>query len=95
VPTPTPDEARRIGRYVLENDEHIDVLVARSVPTVEGHVVEFESLWNRRRSVDIENGVQVMIPTIDDLILTKQIDPRPKDIEDVRLLLALKGDEDR
>ena len=28
-PTHSPDEARRRGRYVLENDEHVDVLVAR------------------------------------------------------------------
>jgi hypothetical protein len=95
VPNRTPDDARRTDRYVLENDEHIDVLVARSVRTVDGHLVEFESLWNRRQSVDLENGVQVIVPTIDDLILTKQIDPRPKDIEDVRLLQALKRDEER
>lgn len=94
VPTRTPDEARRTGRYVLENDEHIDVLVARSARTVEGRLVEFESMWNRRQSIDLENGVYVVIPTIDDLILTKQIEPRPKDIEDVRLLRALKGDDE-
>jgi len=40
VPTRTPDEARRTVRYVLENDEHIDVLVARSAGTVEGRLVD-------------------------------------------------------
>jgi hypothetical protein len=51
-------------------------------------------MWNRRQSIDLENGVYVVIPTIDDLILTKQIEPRPEDIEDVRLLRALKGDDE-
>lgn len=37
-PTRLPAEARARGRYVLENDEHVDVLVARSVPTVDGIV---------------------------------------------------------
>jgi hypothetical protein len=92
VPTRPPDDARRTGRYVLENDEHVDVLVSRSARTVEGRLVEFESIWNRRQSVDLGGGVHVAIPTIDDLILTKQIEPRPKVIEDVRLLRALKGE---
>jgi hypothetical protein len=44
MPTRSPDEARRAGRYVLENDEHVDVRVTRSVPTIDGRQVEFESL---------------------------------------------------
>lgn len=48
-PTRSPDEARRVGRYALENDEHVDVLVARSVPTVEGLRVAFEDVWALRR----------------------------------------------
>jgi hypothetical protein len=43
-PTRTPDEARRGGRYALENDEHVDVLVARSVTTTDGVAVAFEDL---------------------------------------------------
>lgn len=88
-PTRSPEEARRLGRYVLENDEHIDVLVARSVPTVDGHIVEFESLWTRRRVVPLA-GAEVCLPALDDLILTKQIAARPKDLEDIRLLRILK-----
>jgi hypothetical protein len=34
--------------------------------------------------------VSVAIPSLDDLILTKQIQPRPKDLEDIRLLRALR-----
>src|SRR5678816_114433 len=33
LPSRSPDEARKNGRYVLENDEHVDVLVARAVST--------------------------------------------------------------
>ena len=36
VPTHTPEQARQRGRDALENDEHVDVLVARSVPTSMG-----------------------------------------------------------
>lgn len=88
-PTRTPEEARRHGRYALENDEHIDVLVARSVPTVEGVNVEFEALWQRRQTIPL-SGAEVCLPAIDDLILTKQFGTRAKDLEDIRLLRILK-----
>ena len=88
-PTRTAADARRHGRYVLENDEHVDVLVARSVPTLHGLPVDFEGLWTHRQTIDV-GTVPVCIPSLDDLILTKQIASRPKDLEDVRLLRILK-----
>lgn len=88
-PTRTPDDARQHGRYVLENDEHIDVLVAKSVPAIDGQVIDFDALWTRRRAVRLAD-VDVYIPSLDDLILTKQIASRPKDLEDIRLLRILK-----
>lgn len=88
-PTRTAADARRHGRYVLENDEHVDVLVARSLPTLHGSPVDFEGLWTRRQTIDV-GTVPVSIPSLDDLILTKQIASRPKDLEDVRLLRILK-----
>ena len=90
-PTHTPGDARRRGRYVLENDEHIDVLVARSLTTIAGHPVEFEALWQRRHNVALDD-VHVALPSIDDLILTKEIGSRPRDLEDIRLLRVLKED---
>lgn len=93
TPTRTVDAARQSGRYALENDERVDVLVARSVPMVDGRTVEFEPLWSRRRSVDLGSGVTVSLPTIDDLILTKQVASRPKDLEDIRLLRALRSED--
>jgi hypothetical protein len=88
-PTRTAEEARRRGRYTVENDEHVDVIVARSVTTVDGVLVAFEDLWARRRTVTLEPGVAVHLPEIDDLILTKRFADRPKDLEDIRLLRAL------
>lgn len=94
LPTRTPEEARRSGRYVLENDERVDVLVARSVPTVDGVHIAFEKLWERRRDVELTPGVAVALPTIDDLITTKRFAARPKDLEDIRLLEVLRAEDD-
>jgi hypothetical protein len=90
APTRSPDEARRHGRYVLENLEIIDVLVARVVPTVDGIDVRFDDVFQRRRAVDLAPGVSVSLPALDDLILTKRFAARPKDLEDVRLLQILR-----
>ena len=89
-PTRTPDEARGRGRYVLENDERVDVLVARTVPTVDGVRVSFEDVWSRRRPLEVALGIAVAVPSLDDLILTKRFGGRPKDLEDIRLLEALR-----
>lgn len=93
LPTHTPDEARQKGRYVLENDEHVGVLVARAVPTIDGVRVAFDDVWNRRRSVSLAEGAGVPLPSLDDLIATKRFAGRPKDLEDIRLLEVLRGDK--
>ncbi len=90
VPTRTPEEARGRGRYVLENDERVDVRVARSVATVDGMTVSFADVWARRRGLELAPGAEVAVPSLDDLILTKRFGGRPKDLEDIRLLEALR-----
>ena len=92
-PTHAPEEARARGRYVAENDERVDVLVARSVPTVDGIHVAFDELWSRRRSLEVAAGVVLAVPALPDLILTKRFGGRPKDFEDIRLLEALRREE--
>jgi hypothetical protein len=89
IPTLAADEARRRGRYVLENDEHVDVLVARAVPTIDEEMVAFDDIWSRRERTRVD-GADVWLPSIDDLIRTKRIAARPKDLEDIRLLRLLK-----
>jgi hypothetical protein len=92
-PSRTPQEARGRGRYVLENGERIDVLVARTVPTVDGVRVAFDEVWARRRALEVAPGVALAVPGLDDLILTKRFGGRPKDLEDIRLLEALRREE--
>jgi hypothetical protein len=66
------------------------VLVARSVPTLDGRPVDFEELWASRQSIEVSDGVSISIPALDGLILTKQIASRPRDLEDIRLLEAIR-----
>lgn len=84
-----PEEVRSRGRYVLENDEHVDVLAARSVSTADGLQVAFDDLWDRRLTLHLDPETPVTIPGVADLILTKRFSLRPKDLEDIRLLKTL------
>jgi hypothetical protein len=91
-PSRTPEDARCKGRYVLENDEHVDVVVARSISTRDGQQILFDDLWARRTLVPLSENTSLVIPSLDDLIATKRFACRPKDLEDIRLLTALRGE---
>jgi hypothetical protein len=86
--------ARARGRYVAENDERVDVLVARSVSTVDGVRVAFDELWSRRHALEAAPGLIVAVPALPDLILTKRLAGRPKDFEDIRLLEAMQREDE-
>jgi hypothetical protein len=96
-PNRTPEEARRVGRYVLENGIRVDVLVARVVPTVEGRRVSFEELWSSRASIEVEPGVSIALPSLEGLVATKQFGARAKDAVDIaflRTLIEARGGRD-
>jgi hypothetical protein len=89
-PNRPPEEARRLGRYVLEGDDRIDVLVARQASTKDGVPLRFEDAWERRVRLAYTPGVPLLVPSIDDLILTKKWSSHPKDADDIAMLEKLK-----
>ncbi len=93
VPTHSPAAARQRGRYALENDEHIDVILARSVPTVDGATAVFDDIWTRRQAISLAAGIDIVLPSLADLIVTKRFASRPKDLEDIRLLEILRQEK--
>ncbi|MBX3203685.1 MAG: hypothetical protein KF764_01390 [Labilithrix sp.] len=93
-PSKAPDAARQTGRYVLENGERIDVLVARFASTKDGTTrLDFDAAWSRRQLVEVTAGVAVALPSISDLIITKKWSARQKDIGDIQLLETLIREE--
>jgi hypothetical protein len=85
----SPAEARTRGRYVIENGEHIDVLIGRSRTTVAGEVLTFDDAWARKQTVPF-GPTELMLPSIEDLIRTKSWAMRAKDVADIQLLEALR-----
>jgi len=90
VPNRTPDEARRAGRYVLENGERVDVMIARAKTDAGGHSLAFDDAWTRRQRLEVVPGVVVSVPSIDDLVTTKRWASRPRDLVDIQFLEKLR-----
>lgn len=87
-PTKPPDVARTLGRYVLEGDEHCDIMVARAVGIHDGPMVRFDDVWTRRQQLQFGSTV-LYVPSLPDLILTKRFGSRPRDADDIRMLEQL------
>lgn len=87
-PTRSVEEARRAGRYALEGHDKVDVVVSRSMPVPSG-ALAFPEAWARRAEVAYEDGTTIAVPSLDDLIKTKQVASRPKDLEDIERLRDL------
>ena len=60
------------------------------VTTIDGEEVLLDDLWARRVSVPLSPNISIVIPCLDDLVTTKRFAARAKDLEDIRLLLALR-----
>jgi len=71
--------------FLSDNRERvdIDVLAAKSLA--------FEKYEKRKVVLDIDEGIHVPVVSIDDLLALKREANRSKDIEDVQILLELKG----
>lgn len=89
LPNRTPDEARKTGRYVIENGHRVDVMVARGKSLPDGTNLTFDDAWQRRQAVDLF-GAEIFVPSLDDLIITKRWASRPRDLADIEWLEALR-----
>lgn len=89
-PNRTPDEARRTGRYVIENGERVDVMLARSAPSPSGPALEFDAAWSHRQEIPVSKTISISLPSIDDLITTKKWGSRARDLLDIQFLEGLR-----
>jgi hypothetical protein len=90
VPTRSPEEARSRGRYVLEDGDHIDVMVARSQAAPDGEHLAFDDAWSRRQALAVSTSSKIHLPHLEDLISTKRWGGRPRDLMDIEALEALR-----
>ncbi|MBK6692008.1 MAG: hypothetical protein IPG50_07355 [Myxococcales bacterium] len=87
-PSVPPEEARKRGRYSIENGEHIDVMVARSKGTGDA-ALTFDEAWASREKVVFTERVSIAVPRAEDLVRTKRWASRNKDLADIQMIEAV------
>lgn len=90
VPSHSPADARKRSRYVLENDERVDVLIARAQTTKGGVRLTFDEAWRDRVQME-SDGAKLFIPSLAHLIMTKQWSMRVHDLDDIRFIEGLRS----
>lgn len=90
-PNYAPAEARKRGRYVLENGQRVNVLLARAAtaPTQAG--LTFDEAWDAKQVVRIDDNLEAHLPSIEHLIITKRWGSRPRDLVDIDWLAVLQS----
>lgn len=89
-PSLSRKEIKKHYKFKLENDYTIDIFCAKHFSAGRGRKLSFNELYDRRNIIEGETGLQINLPSIDDLIELKRLGSRPKDIEDIKYLEGLK-----
>lgn len=82
------DKIRTHFKFRLENDFIVDVFRARALG--KGKKITFEEMFSRKKVLKGESGLELNLPSIDDLIALKKLRSEPKDLLDIPYLQALK-----
>lgn len=78
-------------KFRLENDFVVDVFRAKSLSIGKGRKITFEEIFSRKKVMQGQAGLELNLPSIDDLILLKKLRSSPKDLQDILYLEALKN----
>ena len=60
---------------------------------VDGVTAAFDEIWTRRQMMSLAAGIDVVLPSLADLVVTKRFASRPRDLEDIRLLEILRKEK--
>jgi len=90
TPSIPPERLGETGFFRLENERHIDVHKVAFFTARDGTRLTFDEAWARRVEMrDEPDGLVLPVPSIEDLIVTKLVGGRKKDLEDVKALLVV------
>jgi len=90
MPSLSKEEIKKHYKFKLENNFTIDVFCPKYFSAGKGKKLSFNELYERRNIAKGETGLEINLPSIDDLIELKRLGSRPKDIEDIKYLEGIK-----
>ena len=89
-PSISKAEIKKHYKFKLENNFAIDIFCFKHFSVGKREKLSFNELYERRNVFKGETGLEINLPSIDDLIELKRLGSRPKDIEDIKYLQGLK-----
>lgn len=90
TPSIPKTELKKTFKFRLENDFTIDVFRAKSLASAKTGKILFEDIFNRKIVAKDRSGLEINLPSLDDLILLKKVRSSPKDLIDIEYLKELK-----
>jgi len=90
-PSIKPDKMATAPLFKLENDYTIDIFKAKYIAIEPGKKLSFAEMYERKTVLKGESGLEINLPSIDDLIQLKRMRNLPKDQLDIKYLKALKN----
>ncbi|MFA4967427.1 MAG: hypothetical protein WC624_04335 [Candidatus Margulisiibacteriota bacterium] len=91
IPNLAKDKIKSHFKFRLENDFIVDVFRARSLSLGKGKKITFEDIYSRRNVLKGASGLELNLPSIEDLISLKKLRSSPKDLLDIQYLQAIKN----
>ncbi|MCX5750827.1 MAG: hypothetical protein NT099_04055 [Candidatus Saganbacteria bacterium] len=89
-PSVAKEELKKHFKFKLENDISIDVFRAKAFSSAETGKISFEELYNRKTIAKDPSGLEINLPSIEDLIALKKLRSYPKDLQDIAYLENLR-----
>jgi len=77
-------------KFRLENDIAVDIFRAKSFSSGKGKKITFQEIYERKNTLKDFSGLEINVPSIDDLIALKRLRSSPKDLNDIKYLQAIK-----
>jgi hypothetical protein len=89
-PSVPKEELKKTFKFKLENDIVIDVFRAKMFSSLEAGRIKFSEIYDRKVIAKDPSGLQINLPSIEDLIALKRLRSSPKDLQDIAYLKDLR-----
>jgi len=94
-PSVPKKDLTKLPKFKLENDMVIDIFRAKSLSSVKTGKVSFAQIYQRKVVAKDISGLEINLPSLDDLISLKKMRSSPKDLLDIKYLQEIKKKQAR
>jgi len=94
-PSAPKKDITKLPKFKLENDMVIDVFRAKSLSSLKTGKISFADIYQRKVVATDISGLEINLPSLDDLISLKKLRSSPKDLLDIEYLQEIKKKQTR